>query len=130
MTYTIERIRPITLLIILPLVLLSVTPAYAGTEEVSLYSMSTWSNAYSESIGWNASYNNSTRTITFNADEEEGHEGYWQRIGWNFYWKYINENYRSFTIEFASPTSTNGQVQVTYYDNSESKTSISIIHPE
>lgn len=96
-------------------------PSYAGTEEVSLFRMSTWSSTYYESIGWNASFDPSTKTITFDADEAEGHGGYWQRIGWNFLWKYINSNYQSFTIEFASATTTNGQVQVTYLDNDKSK---------
>ena len=96
-------------------------PSYAGTEEVSLSRMSTWSNTYSESIGWNASFDPATKIITFDADEAEGHEGYWQRIGWNFLWKYINSNYQTFTIEFASATTTNGQVQVTYLDNNVSK---------
>lgn len=106
------------------LALICSLPSYAGTEEVSLCRMSTWSNTYGEhgeSIGWNASFDPSTKTITFDADEAEGHEGDWQRIGWNFLWKYINSNYQSFTIEFASAATTNGQVQVTYFDNNESK---------
>lgn len=103
------------------LALICSLPSYAGTEEVSLSRMSTWSSTYSESIGWNASFAPSTKIITFNADEAEGHEGYWQRIGWNFLWKYINSNYQTFTIEFASAATTNGQVQVTYLDNDVSK---------
>lgn len=101
--------------------LLYAVQSFAGIEEVSLSRMSTWSSTYSESIGWNASFDPSTKTITFNADETQGHEGYWQRIGWIFLGKNINSTYQSFTIEFASAAATNGQVQVTYLDNDVSK---------
>jgi|GEM_PF-4509101 len=96
-------------LLIWSAILFCAAQAFAGTEEVSLYSMSTWSSTYEESIGWNASYDNSTHTITYSSA--------WGRIGWNFLWKWINTETTAFTIEFASATTTNGEVTVRYKDN-------------
>lgn len=110
------------LLLILSAMLLYAVQSFAGIEEVSLSRMSsTWSDTYKESIGWSASFAPSTKTITFNADETEGHEYYRQCIGWNFLWKHIDARYQKFTVEFATPATTNGEVQVTYLDNDISK---------
>lgn len=86
-------------------------PSYAGTEEVSLYSMSN---------NWGAEYSASTHTITI------PESGDWSKgRGWNFNWKFIDNNIESFTIEFASATTQPIELVVNYsyeYGVSVSKT--------
>lgn len=86
-------------------------PSYAGTEEVSLYSMSQ---------NWGADYSASTHTITIPVS------GDWSKgRGWNFNWKFIDSNIESFTIEFASATTQPIELVVNYsyeYGVSVSKT--------
>ncbi len=78
-------------------------PSYAGTEEVSLYSMSN---------NWGAAYDNSRRTLTF-TDVSNWNKG----RGWNFDWKYIDGNIESYTIEFGSATTAAIAVEVKYSYN-------------
>lgn len=78
-------------------------PSYAGTEEVSLYSMSN---------NWGAAYDNSTRTLTF-SDVANWNKG----RGWNFDWKYIDGNIESYIIEFGSATTAAIAIVVKYSYN-------------
>ena len=78
-------------------------PSYAGTEEVSLYSMSN---------NWGAAYDNSTRTLTF-TDVSNWNKG----RGWKFNWKYIDGSIESYTIEFGSATTAAIAVEVKYSYN-------------
>ncbi len=80
-------------------------PSYAGTEEVSLYSMSE---------NWGMGYDASTHTLTCSSA--------WQGRGWSFNWKWIDSSIESYTIEFASATTTNGTVTVRYSYNYENYT--------
>ncbi len=78
-------------------------PSYAGTEEVSLYSISN---------NWGAAYDNSTRTLTF-SDVANWNKG----RGWNFDWKYIDSSIESYIIEFGSATTAAIAVEVKYSYN-------------
>lgn len=107
MKYTIKRLSLIHLLVILCFFMLPVSRAYAGIEEVSLYSMSE---------NWGAAYDNSKKILTWTkSDWSEGR-------GWKFNWKYIDSNIESYTIEFAGPTTTNGTIVVQYSYNYEDYT--------
>ena len=85
------------------LALICSLPSYAGTEEVSLYSMSQ---------NWGAAYDNSKRTLTF-SDVANWNKG----RGWNFDWKYIDGNIESYIIEFGSATTAAIAVEVKYSYN-------------
>ncbi len=85
------------------LALICSLPSYAGTEEVSLYSMSE---------DWGATYDNETKSLTF-TDVSNWNKG----RGWKFNWKYIDGSIESYTIEFGSATTTAIAVEVKYSYN-------------
>lgn len=85
------------------LALICSLPAYAGTEEVSLYSISE---------DWGATYDNETKSLTF-TDVSNWNKG----RGWKFNWKYIDGSIESYTIEFGSATTAAIAVEVKYSYN-------------
>lgn len=95
------------------LALICSLPSYAGTEEVSLYSMSQ---------NWGAAYDNSKRTLTF-SDVANWNKG----RGWNFDWKYIDGNIESYIIEFGSATTAAIAVEVKYSYNYTDTLRLSIL---
>lgn len=95
--------------------LLYAVQSFAGIEEVSLSRMSsTWSDTYKESIGWNASYAPTTKTISYDQANAQ--------IGWNMHGKRIDASTTEFSVEFAEATTASGEINIRYVDNGERKT--------
>lgn len=88
---------------IILLLLLYAVQSFAGIEEISLHTMSE---------DWGASYNTSTKTLTF-TDVVDWNKG----RGWKFDWKYIDSSIDSYAIEFSSATTTAIAIIVKYSYN-------------
>lgn len=90
------------------LALICSLPSYAGTEEVSLYSMSE---------DWGATYDNEEKSLTF-SEVVNWNKG----RGWKFDWKYIDGSIASYTIEFDDATTTDIAIEVKYSYNDTAHT--------